>query len=96
MTSLSDDLGLLGEMTYEGIRDFLVEEGITGVRYEPHDCPVSVWLKTRHQVLSIMAGVTQVSILDQNGAVIWHPTPASVRAFIDIFDHGGYPELELN
>lgn len=62
-----------------------------GVRSNSHLCPVALWLRERfEEVDSISVGRVFVRV----GTLVVD-TPIPITTFIDCFDDGAYPRLEL-
>lgn len=80
------------------IRDFLVAEGVRGIKGKPWSCPVAVYVR-RGSGHTVSVQHTETSCLDSGGHLIRGcPTllnTVAMSTFMSCFDCGHYPELEL-
>ena len=94
VTTLLDKLGALG--TPEQIRDYFVQEQITGNPRNGYLCPVHTYLMRELDAVPfhmVSVGTSQVAIgLDPlMVAIVKQPHP--VTQLIDLFNNGAYDEL---
>lgn len=88
MSELEAWLDKLGHMTTEDIRTLMQEEGCLGERGKANRCPLSQFFHKQGITASVVYHTT-VDAYDMTRI----DNPFTIKAFIERFDNGKYPEL---
>ena len=91
---LRDHVDELGSSPDE-VAGHLIKAGCRGVPGEPDACPVAQWL-ARHGAVGVQVTQLSVMVSDLYGEpLVSIYTSEAVRRFVEEFDAGGYPELDV-
>jgi hypothetical protein len=84
----------LGE-TPEQIASNLLAQGCRGEMGESLGCPVAILL-VKHSLDEFRVGNIRVTISDPFDGYVSCDMPVAIRSFIETFDSGRFPELQLD
>lgn len=85
---------LASQRSPDGIALFLAAHGVRGKKDSNCECPVARWLAESTGLAFVVERYETMLENPSTFADVW-PLPAVVSEFIELFDQGEYPELEM-
>src|SRR5688572_5995926 len=85
----------------KSIKDFFIQKGIKGYRQDENSCPISRWIGLNTNCAVTTEDTIKVYSSNWDDERDWYTydefqTSSIVKEFIDQFDQGFYPELDVD